>query len=239
MRVSRRVLVIALTLFFVSCVVRAPVSLITLFLPQQVQLKNVDGSIWNGSASAIGVDSMIIQERVTWRFRPQALLSSRIEWVVSGSLGERTSNLTIGLSPNGPELDHVSVFLPLEPFTALHPGLKAWRICALMHASADSVRPHSAATATVEIDGLFSPLVPQAGQLGSYLLTLNVADGGIGRWDIRSLSRVLSATGQGKLDTNRLQFNGQLILTPQSPLPGLSPALSMLPRSDAGYLISF
>lgn len=234
---SRRHLIAALLVFAASCVLRAPLSLITLALPPQVQLRNVQGSIWKGGASAIGLDQMIVQERIEWHFRPQAVLSARLEWLVSGRFGPAASTLTFALGRDGPVLGQVSVHLPLEPFAALHPKLKALRLGATLHASAPSSQPPGAAA--LQIDGLFSPLVPQSGALGSYLLELTVAPDGSGRWGVRSLSGVLAATGQGKLDLKRRQFNGQLVLNPLSTLPGLSPALSQLPRSDAGYLISF
>jgi general secretion pathway protein N len=237
MTVSRRPLIAALAVFLAAWLIRSPLSLITLVLPPQVQLKNVQGSIWNGSASAIGVGGMIVQERVEWSFRPQALLSARIEWLVSGRFGAGASTLTLGLDRGGPRLGQASVYLPLEPFAALHPKLKSLRIGATLHASAASSQPPT--RATLQIDGLFSPLVPQSSALGSYLLELDMAQDGAGSWGLRSLPGVLAATGQGKFDVRRSQFTGQLLLNPGSPLPGLSPALSQLPHSDAGYLISF
>jgi general secretion pathway protein N len=219
------------------CVIRAPVSLITLVLPPQVQLKNVEGSLWNGRASAIGLGGMIVQERVSWAFRPQALLSGRVEWLFSGRFGERVSTLTVGLGSGGADLGKASVYFPLEPFAALDPRLKALRLGATLQARVASSRPPN--RATLAIDGLFSPLVPQSGPLGSYLLELDAAQDGAGSWGLRPLSGVLAATGQGKIDVRRGQFSGQLLLNPLSPLPGLSPALSLLPRGDSGYLISF
>ncbi len=240
MSFSRRILIVGLALLGLACVIRAPVSLITLILPQHVQLKNVTGTLWTGNASAIGVSHSIVQERVDWQFCPQSLLSGRIEWIVSGRFGERTSKLIIGLTHAGVVLGDASVFLPLEPFAALHPKLKALRIGAILHVSTHHMRPHSPTSAKIEVDGLFSPLIASSGQLGRFQLALDIDEKGLGHWDISPLPGILSVSGQGKFNINDpLQFNGQLALNLLSPLPSLSSLLSQLPKTDTGYLISF
>jgi hypothetical protein len=236
--VPRRVLILALIVFVLACVVRAPVSLVTLFLPKTVQLKNVEGSLWNGRASAIGVGGMIVQENVEWNFRPQALLSANLVWGVKGRFGEKNSHLTIALRPGGAELNEVSVFLPLEPLASLHPKLKMMQLGAELHASTSRLSPHAPTSASVEVDQLFSGLVPQSGQLGRYRFDFEADASGKGQWKLNSLPGILSATGQGQFDVNRSHIDGQLVLTPSSPIPGLSPALSQLPRAGEGFLIT-
>ena len=236
---TRRRLLLLCVLFAVACALRMPLRVLTPLLPPQVQLREVYGSVWHGGASAVGIDQMLVQERVEWEFRPQALLSARLEWSLNGRLGTRLSTLTLGLGRDGPTLDEVSVHLPLAPIAALHPKLKPLRLGATVHASAARIDARSPGVATLQIDDLFSPLVPQSAPLGSYLVDLRRGDDGIATWTLRTLSGVLAASGQGKIDAARDQFSGQLVLDPASPLPGLSPALAQLPRSDAGYLISF
>jgi len=236
---SRRLLILAFIAFAAFCVLRAPVSLLTLFLPHDVQLKNVEGSLWNGRASAIGQGELIIQERVDWRFHPQTLLAGRLEWAISGRFGEKSSALTLVLRPNGAELSEVSLYLPLEPFIAQNPRLKAVRIGALLHATTHRVARNVPVSASIDVDGLFSPMVPLASQLGNYRFDLELDAAGKGTWRATTLAGILAVSGDGSLDTKAQQIAGKLVLTPSTTLPGLSPALSQLPRSGDGYLVSF
>lgn len=236
---SRRALLVALALVALFAVIRAPLSLATLVLPRGVQLKNVEGSLWNGRASAVGVGGMIVQQGVEWHFRPRALLSGSLQWAISGRFGDQASRLAIALRPAGVELSELNVFLPLEPLAALHPKLKLAQLGALLHASAGRLSPNAAIKAAVEVDGLFSALVSPSGQLGSYRVDVEAAADGKGRWTLSSLPGLLSASGQGQFDIGRAQVDGQLVLTPNAPIPGLSPVLTQLPRSGEGYLITF
>lgn len=187
MPISRRALIVALALFALACVIRAPLGLLTLFLPQRIQLKNVEGSIWNGRASAVGVGGIIIQQDVEWHFRPQSVLSASLAWGISGRFAEKASQLTFELRPGGSGLSQVSVFIPLEPLAALHPQLKAAQVGALLHVMSSHLSPHAPAKASVDVDQLFSSLIPQAGQLGRYQVDFDVAADGRGRWTLTSL----------------------------------------------------
>ena len=239
MTLVRHRLPVALLVFVFACMLDAPVSLITLVLPPQLQIKNVQGSLWNGRASAIGLGTIVVQEQVEWRLNPLAMLAGRMEWLVTGKRGEQSSTLNISLGSAGVVLDNVSIYLPLEPFAALHSRLNVLGLGATLHASAQRWSIQRPSRATLDVDGLFSVQLPQSGQLGSYRLELDADEGGTGKWGLRSLSGVLAAKGLGTFDTRRLQFNGQLTLNPRSPLPGLSVALSRQPGSDASYMLSF
>ena len=237
-RLARRAVVMALLLFALFAVVRAPLSLITLWLPPTVALKNVEGSLWNGSASAVGVGGMIVQQRVEWHFRPQTLLSGALTWAISGRFGEQSSRVNVALGAGGIELSEVNVFLPLEPLAALHPKLKAVQLGALLHATASRLSSRAPIKAALDVDRAFSALVPQAGPLGSYRLELEAGTDGKGKWTLTSAPGGLSATGQGQVDLRRAQVGGQLVLTPSAPIPGLSPVLTQLPRAGDGYLVT-
>jgi hypothetical protein len=230
---------VALLAFAGACVLRTPLSLLTAGLPPQIQLKDVHGSVWNGGVAAIGVDQMIVQERVEWHFRPLALLDARLEWSLSGRYGTQASTATLSLGVDGARLSDLNAHLPLAPFVALHPKLDALRVGATVVARAKNLSMRTPATATLQIDGLFSPLAAQSAPLGSYLLEFKLAQDGSGNWDLRSLSGVLAAAGQGGFNLARRQFSGQLTINPAVPLPGLSPALSQLPRSGSAYLVTF
>jgi len=235
---SRRLVLMALAFFALFCVVRAPLSLVTLLLPETVQLKNVEGSLWSGRASAVGVGGMIVQQGVEWSFRPQALLSGTLMWSINGRFGGKTSRMNVALRATGAALSEVSVFLPLEPFAALHPQLKTAQLSALLHASASRLSANAPMKVAVDVDRVFSARVQQSGQFGSYRIEVDLAADGKGRWMLSSSPVLLAAVGEGQLDVNRQLVNGRLVLTPSAPIPGLSPLLSQLPRAGDGYLIS-
>jgi general secretion pathway protein N len=236
--ISRRFAVMSLALLVILGVIRAPVSLITLILPRQVQLKNVEGSFWHGRASAIGVGGMIIQERVEWRFRPRAILSAGLAWDITGGFGKNASQMSVALRLGGAELDEVSVFLPLEPLVALHPKLKGIQLGAELHATANRLSFRAPAKASVHVERLFSALAPQASALGNYRVDIEVAADGKGKWKLTSSPGLLAATGEGRVDVARSHIDGQLVLTPSAPIPGLSQVLTQLPRSGEGFLIT-
>jgi hypothetical protein len=235
---ARRSVLMALLLFALFAVIRAPLRLISLWLPPTVALKNVEGSLWNGSVSAIGVGGTVVQERVEWHFRAQSLLSGALTWTVSGRFGDQRSRLNVALGAGGAELSEVSVFLPLEPLAAQHPKLKVIQLGALLHVAANRLNNRAPIKAAIDVDRAFSALASQAGTLGSYRVELDVNADGKGRWTLTSAPGVLGVTGQGQVDTRRALVDGQLVLTPSASVPGLSGALSQLPRSGNGYLIA-
>ena len=236
---SRRLLVFSVLLFAIFCVFRAPVSLFALFLPTPVQLSQTQGSLWNGRASAVGLGGLVVQEQLEWHIRPQALLSGRLEWAIRSRFADRPGALTLTLGLNGAEVRDLDLHLPLEPLTALHPRLKTIRIGALLHASARRVARDVPISARIDVDGLFSPMVPLAGQLGDYRVDIELDARGKGSWHADTIAGVLTVLGDGPIDAQAGQINGKLILTPSAALPGLSPALSQLPRSGEGYAIAF
>ena len=236
---SRRLLLLAALLFTVFCVFRAPVSLFALFLPKPIQLSHAEGSLWNGRASALGLGDLVVQEQLEWQLRPQALWSGHLEWAIRSRFADKPGALTLDLSLSGAEIRDLDLHLPLEPLTALHPRLKTIRIGALVHASARRVARDVPISARIDVDGLFSPMVPLAGQLGDYRVDLELDAQGKGNWHVYTIAGVLAVQGDGPVDAQAGQINGKLIITPSTTLPGLSPALSQLPRSGDGYLIAF
>ena len=237
-RPSRRTLVIVATLFLLACLIRVPASLITLALPQDLQLRNVEGTFWNGSASALGVGGMLVQEHIEWNFQPSSLLGAKFEWAVRGRLADKSSRLNLSLRPGGGEIHDLSVFLPLEPFAALHPRLKGAQLGAELHATATRLAPDQRASIQLAIARLFSPLVPQD-ELGSYKVEIDAESDGRGSWRIVPVAGKLQIAGSGDFDAARNIARGQVTLTPQAPMPGLTPLLSMLPKAGEGYQLAF
>ena len=54
-----------------------------------------------------------------------------------------------------------------------------------------------------------------------------------------TVAGVLQVAGQGAFDAGRSKADGRLTLTPQSPIPGLSPLLASLPKAGEGFVVTF
>ncbi|MDR2788231.1 MAG: type II secretion system protein N [Candidatus Accumulibacter sp.] len=234
---ARRAFLFAAGVFLLALIVRLPASFVALALPGEIQIRNVEGSFWNGRASAVGVGGMLVQERLSWRFQPRALLDARLAWAVDGRLADQTSRLELAVGARGAALNEVSLALPLEPLAALDARLKPAQIGATLRVTAKRLSMDSPFAASIAVEHLFSPLVPV--ELGSYRLDCKGASGGKGEWQVVTVGGVLRVAGQGTFDAVQSRVDGRLTLTPQSPIPGLSPLLASLPRAGEGFLVSF
>ncbi len=237
-RPGRRTVVFAAVVFILAMLARMPASLVTLALPQEIRLQNVEGTLWNGKASAAGINGMLVQERLAWQFRPQALLSARLQWDVSGRFADRNSRLAAILGAGGIVFSGADITLPLEPLATLDPKLKPLQLGAVLRATAKTIAPGNRWDAAVTIERLFSALAPQ-GELGNYRLDLRGEPGGKGTWQLATVSGVLQAKGSGTFDAQQSVGKGQITLVPQNQMPGLTPALSALPKAGEGYQIAF
>ncbi|MDR1708311.1 MAG: type II secretion system protein N [Candidatus Accumulibacter sp.] len=224
--------------FVLALIVRLPASFATLVLPPEIQLRDVQGSVWEGRASAIGVGGVLVQEQVTWAFQPRALLDAKLAWAIAGRLAGETSRLELALRPGGAELAGIDAVLPLEPLAALHPQLKPAQLGAVLRVAAKSLKWDAPFTATAAVEHLFTPLFPQ-GELGSYRLDCKGEAGGKGDCQVATAGGILRAAGKISFDAGRETATGRLTLTPQSPIPGLSPLLASLPKSGTGFVVSF
>jgi hypothetical protein len=234
----RRALLPAAGLFVLALVIRLPASFATLVLPQEIQARDIEGSFWNGRASVVGVGGVLVQEQVFWNFQPRALLDAKLSWAVGGRLDDRVSRFELAVGLRGVELHGVDLALPLEPLAALHPRLESARFGAALRVTAKRLSLSAPVAASAAIEQLFTPLSPQ-GELGSYRLDCKGDSEGKGDWQIATTSGVLRVAGQGSFDLGRAKVGGRLTLTPQSPIPGLSPMLASLPRAGHGFALSF
>jgi len=235
---ARRSILLAAGIFVAALAVRLPASFATRVLPPEIQLRGVDGSFWNGRASAVGINGVLVQEQVSWNFLPRALLEAKLAWAVGGRLADQTSRFELALYPGRVEINSVDLALPLEPLATLHPQLKSVQLGALLRVTAKGVSTRSPVAASVVVEHLFTPLVPQ-GEIGNYRVDIKGETNGKGSWQVATVSGVLQAAGQGTFDAGRSRINGRLTLTPQSPIPGLSPLLASLPKDRGGAVLTF
>ena len=235
---ARRTLLFAAGIFLIALIVRLPAGFATLALPPEIQLRDVDGSFWNGRASAVGLNGVLVQEQVSWNFLPRALLEAKLAWAVGGRMADQASRFELALRPRGAELNGVSLALPLEPLAALHPQLKPAQFGATLRVTAKRLGAQAPVEASVAVEHLFTPLAAH-GELGSYRLDLRGAADGKGDWQLATVAGVLKAAGQGTFDAGRSRVAGRAVLAPQSPIPGLSPLLAALPKEGDGFVVTF
>ena len=238
---SRRAVLAGMALFIFCCLVRAPVSLLTHFVPAIIQLKQVEGSLWQGQIAAIGLNNQIVAERFGWNFLPASLLNARLEWQFSSRFAGKPGQMTLSLGIDGVTLKNLDLHLPLEPLLAQHPQIRGMRLGGEIHAQAALLKTGSKAEARLQLDKLFSAMVPQQPPLGSYRVDLSWHENGKGQWKLLPLAGVLQAEGNGTLDLQNREkpVGGEVTLTPQAPIPGLTPVLSTLPAVDKGYRLAF
>jgi hypothetical protein len=223
--------------FVLALIVRLPASFITLALPPEIELRDVEGSFWNGRLSAVGVGGVLAQEQVFWNFQPRALLDAKLLWRIGGRLAERTSRADLTIDLRGAAFNDVDLALPLEPLAALHSDLKLAQLGTVLRITAKSLSMGSPFDVTIVAEHVFSPLLQS--EFGSYRLDGKGTGEGKGDWRITTQSGVLRVAGKGSFDASQSSASGQVTLTPQSPIPGLSPMLESLPKAGNGFVVSF
>lgn len=221
----------------VFLILRLPASVAGLALPSNIQLRGVEGSLWEGQASAVGFNGLLVQEQLVWRFQPRALLGGRLAWAIRGRFDDQTSQLVLALGGHGLALSGVGVSLPLEPLAALSPKLKGLPLGASLRVTSKYWDSRTPMDASVTIDHLFTPLVAQT--LGSYHLDIEGQGQAQAVWRIATVAGPLKLTGQGNLALGRSRFGGRVVLLPQTPIPGLASLLATLPREGQGYVLAF
>ncbi|MFW6094325.1 MAG: type II secretion system protein N [Pseudomonadota bacterium] len=100
-----RTIAIGAALFVAFCVTFAPASLVRPWLPQQVELLETRGTVWNGSARVYVADNAA--GRLDWRFRPAVLLQGGLGYHVdlSGPDHEVLGTVRFGFRGGSAELD--------------------------------------------------------------------------------------------------------------------------------------
>lgn len=235
---NRKALLAVAVVFIVMLLLRAPASLISLALPNTISLQNVEGSLWHGKASALGLNGALVQEQLRWDFLPQSLLHGSAKWQLGGQWASQNSRATGEIGLGGIKLSDLELIAPLEPIATLSEKLKPAQFGALLHLATKAIGPHQKTEATLNIEHLFTPLAPK-GELGNYRADVLLEPNGQGNWQISTSSGDLQITGSGTFDLPRKANKGQIVFSSPNPIPGLAPLLSKLPKSGDQYVMSF
>lgn len=239
MKIPRKYLWIGsgLLAFTLFALIQLPASIMLSKLPAQLRMDGVEGTLWRGRATALGLGGTVLQQNVHWTFNPGALFSGRLGWNFTGQYRNDQSRVQILLTPKHFEVRDADIALPLEPLLAQDEKLKTLRFGGILRISAQPFSNKAPYTLNARIENLFSSLTTGAGPLGSYQLTLNMLPDGNGDWQVTHQEGTLTVNGAGKLETKGP--SGSLRLKPdENAAPYLQTMLAMLPRADDGYMLN-
>ncbi|GAB2887237.1 hypothetical protein GCM10027046_14380 [Uliginosibacterium flavum] len=225
--------------FIISFIVRLPAALIARALPATITLAGVNGSVWNGSASALGIDGIVAQEKLVWHFEPSALLRGSLAWQISSEhMGQPgTLRALIGLRQRA--LEQVKLSLPLEPLTRFNPTIAGVRLSGVLQLESARLSQGEAIKLSARLERVSSAMAAEAALLGSYQLTVDADAAGAGTLQVSPLGGPLQITGGGSFALANQAVDLTLRLKPAGDLPGLASILATLPREGDQYVLSF
>lgn len=231
---------LALGLIFLACLIlRLPAALIARQLPDNISLAQVEGSIWNGSASALGIDGVVAQEKLVWRFEPGALLRAQLAWQISSEHAGQPGSLRAIVGVRQQALEHVKLALPLEALTRFNPTIAGVRLGGTVHVDSARLAAKEALQATIRCEHVSSAMAAEVTLLGNYQITVNADAAGAGTLQVSPQGGPLQITGGGGFALANQAVDLKLLLKPTGDLPGLASMLAMLPREGDQYAVSF
>ena len=176
-------------------------------------LREVEGTIWRGSAkAAIGsMTGTLGVDRIEWRFLPSRLLQGRAAYDVATRGAGFEARGELGRKLAGWSLHGLSARADAAIATAILPWVSPWRPEGTLTAAAESLdladqRLHGA----LRIDWTNAAVaLSEVRPLGSYRAEV-IADGAAARISVTSQGGALRVAGQGQLQLpSRLTFSGE------------------------------
>lgn len=226
-------------------IVRMPVAMLQTVLPSSVSLVQTSGTLWDGRASALGLEGIAIQQNLRWQFEPKALLAGQLTWQLNGQAAgsEANSQARLVLGIRGAALENVDVTLPLEGVLRTIPKIASWGLGGTAQLRSARLSKQAGDSAELTIDPLFSQLVPALSPLTTLRANLTMNDGGA-NWTISPAgASAITVNGQGALQWlagGRVGSQGEINLQPDDKVKQqLAPLLLQIPATANGYQIKF
>lgn len=226
-------------------IVRMPVAMLQAVLPSSVSLVQTSGTLWDGRASAVGLEGIAIQQNLRWQFEPKAILGGQLAWQLNGQAAgsEANSQARLVLGVRGAALEKVDVTLPLEGILRTIPKIASWGLGGTAQLRSARLSKQAGDSAELTIDPLFSQLVPALSPLTTLRANLTMNDGGA-NWTISPAgASAITVNGQGALQWlagGRVSSQGEINLQPDDKVKQqLAPLLLQIPATANGYQIKF
>lgn len=236
-RPLRWILILAI-LTLLAFLLRLPAALPARWLPADITLAGLQGSVWQGSAAALGVKGLVTQQALSWQLQPRALLRGQLLWQIKGTHAGQASQLRLIAGFNGVAIEGLQLHLPLEPFTQFDPTAQGLRLRGDLAISSARLAPGQPIGLDARLARVSSAMAGEASALGTYQARVDADAAGAGNVSISTLNGPLQIAGGGSFALRARSANLQLRLKPETDLPGLSPALATLPREQDSYLLS-
>lgn len=225
--------------------VRMPVASLQAVLPNSVSLVQTSGTLWDGGASALGLEGVAIQQNLRWQFEPKALLAGQLAWQLNGQAagGEAASQARLLLGLRGIALENVDVTLPLEGVLRTIPKIASWGLGGTAQLRSARLSKQAGDSAELTLDPLFSQLVPALSPLTTLRANLQMSESGA-NWTISPAgASAITVNGQGSLlwqDGRLISKQGEINLQPDDKVKQqLAPLLLQIPATANGYQIRF
>lgn len=237
-RTTRWTLLAALAaLVFLLC--NVPATLVARALPAQLALAGVEGSIWHGKATALGLNGLVVQEKLVWKFEPLTLFKGRIAWQLDSEHAGQPGHLRAVLGLQGAALENLRMTLPVEPLTLFDPMVTALRLRGDILLESARLANHEPIQVTGSLQRVGSAMAGELTALGSYRYVASTDAQGNASMEMSTLNGPLLIQGTGAFDPKARKGKASLRLKPEADLPGLSPVLATLPRDGDTYLLEF
>lgn len=236
---SLRWSLLAALLLLAFLLARFPAGLAARLLPAELSLAGVEGSIWQGRASALGVRGIVAQEKLAWSLEIPALLKGELAWRLSSEHAGQPGKLRAALGLRGALIEDLRLSLPLEPLAQFHPTLAGLRLRGDLLLESPRLTRREPIRLNGRLERVSSAMASEVTALGSYQFTLSANAEGAGAMELSPLGGALQIQGGGSFELAANKFNLNLRLKPETDLPGLSPLLATLPREQDAYLLSY
>lgn len=214
---SRLILIGILTLL-VGLVVLFPARIANQwFVPSQVSMSGIKGSVWRGSAEHADFGGMYVRN-LSWKFRPLAIFSGGLGYGIEAepSPGTITGSVVLGLGGTVSIRD-VNGTVPLQSLAQIAntPGLQGRISLQLERVILEDGLP-VAADGEVQISNLVAPVIHR-GSIGSYKVELFTQNSGV-MGSVEDTDAVIDLAGSIQLRADRsYAFLGLVAPTERTP----------------------
>jgi general secretion pathway protein N len=224
----------ALTLLFALIILLPARVAIHWFLPAEILVSGVQGSVWHGGAAEASVNGAYLRN-LQWDFRLLQVFTGKLPYRVSATpvYGSLESDVSIGLDGTV-FLADLSAQLPLVLFAGVS-GVKGLQGDATLAFDRVEIIDGLAAVANGRID-VSNLIVPDFGQnsLGGYTIEFFTQNNGIAA-SIEDTDGVVDLAGSLQIRRDRsFDFLGQVIVKPETPQAVLQQLKGLPPADERG-----